>query len=1211
MAFEPIAIIGSACVMPGALSPEQLWENSLANKNVLQPANSHQWGVDPQAYLTEFASIMGGYVTGFEDVFEPYNYAIDAEEILQLDVLFHWLIHAGRSALLDAGYLDKVTKNKINAVFGNIFFPTKKLCELSEHIWLSKQDNEVVKNLIRDPPSVLNRYMSGYPADFLTRALGLTGYAFCLDAACASSLYSIKLACDQLQAKEADLVLAGGVNAADDMLLHGGFDALRALSPTGMSMPLSKAANGLVPAQGCGFIVLKRLVQAVQDKDDIVAVIRGVGLSNDGNRGGLLMPSRVGQAAAMKNAYEIAELDPTQVSYIECHAAGIQYVDSYEVDSLKRVFGDEEIHLAALKSNVGDMVSASGIAAVIRLIQAFKYKVIPPTSSVEDPIKELCESAFKVWLKPQEWDAKNNQARLAAVNGFGLGGNNAHLILEEWADVTRPVAYKEQAQLDEEIAVVSMGVLTAHGEGQECFARVLFGIDNSNNDEKSNFRIDKISLPFFGLRFPPNELRRSQAQQLAIMNCAIEAIERVNNFKLSEATFIIGAQCNPDTVRYRLRWQLKELLKQQGIMLPEQWEHDYPDTIVEPLCASHVTGSMLNNITNQLNVQFDSMATSYVVSDEGLSGIRALKLGMQSLQRGEVNAALVGAVDFSANEIDRYVAKKMDDPFSDRLGDAAVVFVLKRLQDAVADKDRIFCILDEDVEEQSVSLMLNETSLVCKFGYTHAAAGLMPVASAVLACHHGLRPALSEEAAEMWITVGHKNIAEVNVTSFTGKNTSVYIRQYDYHVIERLYDHKLPTIRLFAGDTVEELINHIDSNTYNSSGKLCLAVVARDVDSHEKRKVWAKQQILQQPDRTLNFPAKGVYFYPKPLEGEIAFIFASSNTVYRGAGSGLLQSHSDLIETFLAKYPETMTQAILDNLYGGHYHNDNFLEDIELGIFLCQLHHVICTKLFGITTDKVIGHSVGEVNAFAVLDVYQNATLAHNIMRSSRLLHDWLDGEYHVLDRVWDHKKYGKKAWANYRVVGDLVEIDRLLAGIEFCEITIINSENDFVVSGVPEVCQAFFDRMGLKPVKLPIDLLIHTALAEEAIGDWKYKFLENLNDDNEYTFYSCITGEKYHPDAKSTEKFWTLIFSDQVDFPQAVNNAYADGVRTFIEFGAGGLCSYWIDKILGEREHVAVPFDRYGVDSVDQVIHLIAKLKAAGIRVDPTALFEKGEIDG
>ena len=225
----------------------------------------------------------GGYVTGFEEVLDPTGFAVPASELDPLDPLFRWVLHTARAAILDAG--GRRDLERTGAIFGLLSFPSAGMARFAEGVWLGERGTRA------DPRE---RFMSGLPALLLQKALGLGGEAFTLDAACASSLYAIKLACDALHDDRADCMLAGAVCRADDLFIHVGFSALKALSRSGRSRPFHRDADGLVPAEGAGFVVLRRLDDARRDGDRVLGVIRGIGLANDGRGRGFLAPSRRG-----------------------------------------------------------------------------------------------------------------------------------------------------------------------------------------------------------------------------------------------------------------------------------------------------------------------------------------------------------------------------------------------------------------------------------------------------------------------------------------------------------------------------------------------------------------------------------------------------------------------------------------------------------------------------------------------------------------------------------------------------------------------------------------------------------------------------------------------------------------------------------------------------------------------------------------------------
>jgi acyl transferase domain-containing protein len=305
MRFEPIAIVGRGCVLPDALDPDTFWDNIAAGRVSLDHAPDGRWNLPHDAMLTAPGSgaegtwsDVGGYVRGFESVFDPTGYLIGADEIRGLDRQYQWVLHGARAALREAGAA--WPEPKAGLVMGNLSFPSVGMAEYAEDVWHARNGR----------PDARNRFMSGLPAHLAARALGLGAGGFALDAACSSALYAIKLACDRLHDRTADLMVAGAVNCADDLFIHVGFAALSALSRTGRSRPFHREADGLVPAEGAAFVALMRLRDALVDERPILGVIRGVGLSNDGRGAGLLVPTAEGQERAMRLAYEMAGIAP-------------------------------------------------------------------------------------------------------------------------------------------------------------------------------------------------------------------------------------------------------------------------------------------------------------------------------------------------------------------------------------------------------------------------------------------------------------------------------------------------------------------------------------------------------------------------------------------------------------------------------------------------------------------------------------------------------------------------------------------------------------------------------------------------------------------------------------------------------------------------------------------------------------------------------------
>jgi acyl transferase domain-containing protein len=358
MGFEPIAIVGRACLLPGTNTPEGLWTLVRERRVELGPTPDGRWGVDwdqircsPEAkgrdQWDRAWSNQGGYVRPEHDVLPdgPGLEALDG-----LDPLHRWSVLVGRNALDDAregGVQVGELAPRTGAVFGNLSFPSSAMSRHAESVWFGEDPSAPV-----DPR---NRYCSSGPAQLVAETLDLGRGAFCLDAACASALYAIKLAIDRLHDRDADLMLAGAVNRADDLFIHVGFCALQALSRSGRSRPFHADADGLVSGEGAGFVALMRLEDAERSGAKIHGVIRGVGLSNDGRGRGLLVPSQAAQARAMRSAWEQSGMSPARAGLLECHATGTQVGDAIEIASSAEVFGtDSSVRLpvSSLKSTL-------------------------------------------------------------------------------------------------------------------------------------------------------------------------------------------------------------------------------------------------------------------------------------------------------------------------------------------------------------------------------------------------------------------------------------------------------------------------------------------------------------------------------------------------------------------------------------------------------------------------------------------------------------------------------------------------------------------------------------------------------------------------------------------------------------------------------------------------------------------------------------------
>jgi len=722
--FPPIAIVGRACVLPGALSPEDLWQVCIDGRDVLDAVAPDRWGIanrhvlgSPDDPRDRTWSDRGGYVTGFDDVFDPAGFALDEGLVRSLDPLFQWLLHTGRAALQDAGISDV---SAAGAVIGNLSFPSSAMARYAENTWFA----DLLGGAPGREATPEDRFMSGLPAHLLAQGLGLGQPSYAIDAACASSLYAIKLACDALHDGRADVMLAGAVNRADDLFLHVGFCALKALSRTGRSRPLHRGADGLIPGSGAGIVVLKRLADAQRDGDRIHGVIRGVGLANDGRAGGLLAPAADGQERAVRAAYVMAGLTADDVSYIECHATGTAVGDAAEIESTGRVFaGRSDVPIGSLKSNMGHLITAAGVAGLLKVLGAFANKRLPPSLHADDTIAALDGSPFRVVREAEDWGSDG--PRRAAVSAFGFGGNNAHLIVESYDESAASHIAKaapSAALPTDDIAIVGLGAIVGDGTDiTDVWQRI------SDDGAGYSGRADAVRVALKGVRFPPRDLQDTLAQQLLMLQAARDAVADGPDVSGDRAGIFVGMGCDPEVARYGARWRVPGWANDAGVV-DEEWIRDAREAIVPVLGSAGVLGTMPNIPANRLNIQFDVGGPSLTVSSEELSGVRALQIAIRHLRAGQLDTAVVGAVDASVEPVHRAASEALGDT-SDK-GDAAVVFVLKRAADAQRDGDVIYALLRGDADGSPV---VSADALTKRFGRAHAAWGLVQVLGNVLA----------------------------------------------------------------------------------------------------------------------------------------------------------------------------------------------------------------------------------------------------------------------------------------------------------------------------------------------------------------------------------------------------------------------------------------------------------------------------------------------
>ncbi len=436
--MSKIAIIGTSGLFPGSSTKDEFWDNLILKKDLTDLATTNDFAADPELFfqpekgvVDRCYSLRGGFIRNF--IFDPSGYKLSKDFLAKQDKLYQWPLYVAKEALLESGYLnDKKTMNKCGLILGNLSFPTASSHQLLSDVY-TQTTEAAVQELLQDKNFKINSSESDKPqneileytpSEMVSEALGLGGGHYELDAACATSLYAIKLACDELLTGKSDLMLAGAVCASDQLFIHMGFSIFHAYAPADKKFaPFDKNSAGLVSSEGAGMVVLKRLEDAERDGDNILAVIGGIGLSNDGRGKFLLVPNPKGQKLAFERAYKSNDISPEKTSYLECHATGTPVGDVTELNSISGFFTNDKSKplLGSVKSNMGHLLTAAGMTGLLKVLLAMQKNVIPPSINLEEAVKADNGLIGQEQMIPEavKWNGAQKQA---GINSFGFGG---------------------------------------------------------------------------------------------------------------------------------------------------------------------------------------------------------------------------------------------------------------------------------------------------------------------------------------------------------------------------------------------------------------------------------------------------------------------------------------------------------------------------------------------------------------------------------------------------------------------------------------------------------------------------------------------------------------------------------------------------------------------------------------------------------------------
>jgi len=429
---DRIAIIGTSCRFPaGANSNEQFWDVMMSGKDGIVDIPESRW--DLHKYYDEDENApgkmycrKGGFLDQPIDEFDAGLFNISPMEASFLDPQQRLLLELTWEAFENAGLdISKYSGSNTGVYLG------------------ISSDEYALSGIYSGDLTKVGAY--SLTGGCVSAICGRVSYIFgfegpCLgvDTACSSSLTALHLACNAIKAGEAEMAVVSGVNLILSPVISVAFSKLRAISPDGHSKAFDASANGYARAEGGGVLLLKKLSEAVRDKDNILGVICATGINQDGKSNGLTAPNGAAQAKLMRNTLAASNLTAQDIDYLEMHGTGTKLGDPIEVSAVAEVYCENRskenpLRIGSVKSNIGHLEPVSGIASIIKVLLALKNKTIPANLhfNTPNPYIDWDNIPIKVVSEPSKWE-KQNDIRRAGINGFGFGGSNAHVIIEEY-----------------------------------------------------------------------------------------------------------------------------------------------------------------------------------------------------------------------------------------------------------------------------------------------------------------------------------------------------------------------------------------------------------------------------------------------------------------------------------------------------------------------------------------------------------------------------------------------------------------------------------------------------------------------------------------------------------------------------------------------------------------------------------------------------------
>jgi acyl transferase domain-containing protein/3-hydroxymyristoyl/3-hydroxydecanoyl-(acyl carrier protein) dehydratase len=1238
--------------LPGALSPEEFWENTRLGKSFFRDATSQDFGADPKGFVTQddtsdptldkAPSIKGAWIPygsvdkGFLQGLKLPNH-FDPEEC---DESLIYLLHSGSQAVAQTDLSSHDPKD-IGVIAGHIILPTRAMSEAAISLYGKEALRDWDFNPFAPSPHTNPFRSTGYSARLLSEALGFTGPAFTLDAACASSLYAIHIAFMKLISGSISACLAGGLAKADPLFTQLGFAQLRALSPSGVSAPFSLAADGLLVGTGASIFVLKRLDRALVDKDRIRALILGVGLSNDRNANPLA-PNSTGQLKAMEEAYKRAgtsfpsgDLVGT-LGLIEAHGTATKLGDTTELSSIKEFLSQKEGLLAfppvigSVKGAIGHLLSAAGAAGLAKAALALENQVLPPSTGSTSISHLDIEKGPNLALlaAPEPWPQAANGARLAMVNAFGFGGVNAQAILEayeasQWESPQKALPKLIRPPL--KCNLISARTVLAPWLNYEALARYWLTPEEPpvarsrrvGSLKATGFFFEDLILDANGLKIPPKELIDALPQQTLALKVASYVLKAAGlnpdawpqGLDPDRVGIFMGVDTDPRASDYAVRWlapiRAANKLIDQGRLDPK----DLDSFIQElrsggpgPLTHPKVLGALGSLVASRLARILGIGGPSFTLSEERDSGFRALREAIHFLNDGTLDLALVGVVD--------------------TFGDPKTAALAPR---TIWVEGAAGMLLAND-NGAKILAPLAELHLEGQAMRLGPLSGLFAVNRSGFYLRHHIKPLGRGQGFSYWLKNPEDPPREVAGPGYVLKEFQGSLPR----ALTVPPEPVRPDIWFFVRGRdkgeIDKNLNELLSLTEEPGPiQTWPTLAARYEERHEDYSIPPAMAILAKNPNELSAlikkaiagthrdsdPKPKIFTATTPLIGKLAWVFPGAGNHYKGMGRTLGMAFPDLMSTLESETTKPR-QVFQEELFW----EPNFKKPTTREALLAQ-------TVFGVLTGRVLnkleivpqvtlGYSLGETVSLVATGIWPDKEELYESLMTSKLFDGELTGELTAPRAYYNWPPHKPLRWLCGLFPKSEASIrkamEKLIPALRHrLHVLLINTPEETLCGGEQEAVQALSQVLGSTFVPIEDLPSVHAPVVSPVEDEYRAFHTRKTVPNPNITLYSSYSALPLEQNPTAIADSLTKQALLGHNFPELINRAYNDGVRFFVELGPGNSTSRMIKSILGTKPHMA---QSLGGSPIDEgwagISRVIADLWLAGYPLVPEKLIPK-----